>query len=278
MTQRSTEENPATHRIGHWLLIKRLAVSGSAELWLAMDEEVGQEVAVRSVTLDNYVTPRELRLIRREIEQVSQLQCPGFVRIHDTVAEAKSLHVITEYVAGPSLRAELKSTAYSQAKVVAIALEVLEALLEAHARGLIHRALHAGQLRRDAKGLRVLGLGFGVLHVPDNLSRLEHLVAMSPEQLRSEKVDHRTDFFALGGMIYELMTRQNPFIGANREDTLYRLLHVRPQPLAQGFPGTHPKLSAVVDWLLQKDPEHRPETGADVVVILREVARDLGPA
>lgn len=278
MTQRTTLEQTANQRIGHYRLLARMAASGASELWQAMDEAVGQAVVIRALALDSQVTQRELRGLRREAEQVAQLQQPCFVRIYDTLQVDNVLYMVMDFVEGQSLRSELKTTALSQARVVEIAQTVVEALLEAHGHGLIHRALHAGQLRHSAKGLRLLGLGLGVLHTPDNLTRLDHLAAMSPEQLRSERVDYRTDFFALGAMIYELMTRSNPFHGTNRDDTIYRLLHTRPQPLAQGFPGTHPKLSAVVDWLLQKDPELRPETGTDVAVILRQVASDLGPA
>jgi len=88
-------------------------------------------------------------------------------------------------------------------------------------------------------------------------------------------VDKRTDFFSLGIILYEMITRQLPFSGPTAACIGERIRHKHHEPLAQFFPGVHAKLSVLVDWLLQKDPERRPESAAQIDEILRLVAADM---
>jgi class 3 adenylate cyclase/tetratricopeptide (TPR) repeat protein/predicted Ser/Thr protein kinase len=279
-------ERPA--HLGPYRLDQLLGTGGMGEVWRAWDERLERWVALKQIRADATLSHGRERL-RREARAVARFSHPSIVHIYDIVEDADGDWIVMELVEGRTLRDLLdEETALSPARAVKLCREIVEGLAEAHAHGILHRDLKASNVIVAPSG-RAKILDFGLAkEMPreDGPERQETTVstpglilgtcfAMSPEQALGRDLDERSDLFSLGSLLYEMLTGEVPFRAGNPALTLARVVNDRLPPLQESHPMIPLELCELVDWLLQKEPHHRPESAAEVLAALEAAG---GPA
>lgn len=273
--------------LAHYRIAERLGAGGMGEVFRAEDLKLRRLVALKVL---RGADDQEGRLLR-EARFASQLNHPNIAVVYDvdTVERdgQRRSFIAMEYVAGRTLTALLEERVPTVPEAVDIVLQVADALAAAHARGVVHRDIKAGNVMVDGAGrVKVLDFGLAAFRpvVGENSetwspigadptrsapgSVLGTVAYMSPEQALGRDVDARTDVFSLGVLLWELLAGRRPFEGANTIGIIDALLHAEPPSLTRLNPAVPRELEAVVVKMLAKDPERRFAT-------MRDVAREL---
>jgi serine/threonine-protein kinase len=271
-------------RLGPYSIEKQLGLGGMSAVYLAHDARLGRKVALK--LLDPMMTGNEewrLRFIR-EARLASALDHPNICTIHE-VGEADNHHFIAmQYLEGETLRQHINGRPASLECLLQIALQIADALAAAHARGIVHRDIKPGNIIVDRRG-HVKVLDFGLARSSEegdpktSLTRSGVVMGtpawMSPEQARGEQVDHRSDIFSFGVVLYEMATGQMPFAGRSNADIISALLKEPHPPADVVNPGVPSKLSALIDRALCKDRDGRYQSMEDLLADLKPIANDF---
>ncbi len=252
--------------VGRFELVRELGRGGFGVVWEARDRELGRKVAFKAVRAGARREIREERLLR-EAEAAAQLSHPNIVALHDVGRGESGPYLVLELLEGKTLAERLSDGTVPVAEAVRIAVEVAKGLAHAHAHGVVHRDLKPENvfLCRDGQ---VKVLDFGLAHAFG-----QRRVAggtpwyMAPEQAKGAPEDERTDVFALGAMLFEMLSGGRPF-----EDEK-ALRSPRPAPELE-VPGA-PRLGELVAHTLAKDPLARPRDGGELLAALSAVEREL---
>ena len=265
--------------IGPYRVLERLGAGGMGEVFLALDERLDRRVALKRIRSGLDTSPERRERFRREARIAARLNHPAIVQIYDVLAEGESDTIVMEYVEGTNLRAFGGGRPLPLEPALVIARDVAEGLAEAHRQGVVHRDLKRENVLITRAG-RAKITDFGIAkrllagRAEDSLTAQGHVLgtyrAMSPEQARGEEVDHRSDLFSFGVLIYEMLAGRSPFEAENELATLHRIVQGRQTPLSQVDPAVPEPVSRLVDHLLEKDPRMRPRSAG-------EVARELAP-
>lgn len=268
-------------RIGPYRLEGRLGRGGMGEVFLAFDERLERWVAVKRIRWQPGAAPGAAERFRREARAAARLNHPAIVQVYDLVTDGDGDAIVMEHVAGEPLAALLGDAALPPAFAVRLAREIAEGLAHAHAAGFVHRDLKAENVMVTSAGTaKILDFGLAKPLAPlapndEGLTADGALLgtyhAMSPEQAGGGPVDARSDLFSLGVLLYEMLTGRSPFRGGNPLETLKRVLTESPPPLAAVRPDLPSSLAALVDQLLAKGREARPESAAVVARLLAEI-------
>ena len=274
-------DNPQTRTIGPYRIEGRLGAGGMGEVYRAYDERLDRQVAVKLIRRDAADDERARERFRREARTAASLSHPAVVQIHDLVATDDGDALVMEYVAGTSLAGLLAAGPLPLDRLLELGREIAGGLAAAHARGIVHRDLKAENVMVAESGHAKI-LDFGVakrLVRPEDEASLSVAGAvvgtyssMSPEQARGLAVDHRSDLFSFGTLLYEMATGRSPFLALTLLDTLSSLCLARQRPARELRPDLPEPLSELVDGLLEKDPARRPESAALVAAELGRIA------
>ncbi|MFB6524023.1 protein kinase [Streptomyces sp. NPDC056401] len=271
---------------GRYRLGERLGGGGMGEVWAAEDVRMRRPVAAKLVDVvpGRYADQVERRFVH-EVRSAANLPHRHTVTVHDCgedlVAGRRTLYLVMERVDGRDLRAVFHSGPRpAWYEVVDWAGQIGSALVAAHARGILHRDIKPQNAMLTGEGV-VKVLDFGLAKILRESLRLGELTAsgtalgtlpyMSPEQCRGDRgIDHRTDLYSLGCLLYEGFTGRPPFTNPAPHALLQQQLYEAPRPLtARNAPGVPPGIADLVASLLAKDPAHRPPDAATVVARLR---------
>ncbi|HXM78849.1 MAG TPA: protein kinase, partial [Thermoanaerobaculia bacterium] len=270
---------PPGSRIGRFEISGLLGEGAMGVVYLGHDPQIERPVAIKTLRppgIGTAASDVESRFLK-EAKLAGRLQHPNVVTIYEAGEDAGLLYIAMEYVDGESLTRYLASRqTLTLRERVEVVREVALALQHAHERGVLHRDVKPGNilLTRDRR-VKVADFGIGkLLSGTQDLTRTGQMVGspayMSPEQIRGEKLDGRSDFFSLGVVFYELLTGTRPFPGDSITALVYQILHTEPlDPLAIRA-DLPPSTSELFVRLLAKSPERRP---ADAAEFLREVRR-----
>lgn len=268
MAELRETEGLAPSKIGPYRLARRLGEGGMGEVFLAWDERLGRRVAVKRI-LRGTPTPRDRERFFREARAAARLSHPSVVQVYDFVEDASGEAIVLEYVEGRTLRALLAEGLPPVGFAVRLAREIAEGLAAAHAAGLVHRDLKAGNvlITRDGHA-KIVDFGVAKLSEAEALT-IDGMVvgtahAMSPEQASGGEVDARSDLFSLGVLLYELLTGTSPFRGSNSLDELQRVISHSPPAVSTLRPEIPQELSDLVGRLLAKRREDRPRSAVEV--------------
>src|SRR5580765_4792992 len=242
---------PAT-RLGPYEIIAPLGVGGMGEVYRARDPRLKRDIAIKVLPADVALSPDRLARLEREATTVAGLNHPNIVVLH-SIEEAAGIRFLTmELVEGRSLADLVTPGGLPLAQLLDLAIPLADALVTAHERGVVHRDLKPANVMVTREG-RVKVLDFGLAKLAAEpatapasdatqaatrspISAVGEAVGtvpyMSPEQLRGEEVDARTDLFALGIILYELVTGRRPFAGATSAEVSSAILRDAPPPLA----------------------------------------------
>jgi len=259
------------------------------EVYRARDTRLGREVAVKVLPADLARDGHRLQRFQQEAQAASALNHPNVVAVHDVGTDDEVFFVVSELIDGETLRERLNGGPLPMRKAVDFAVQIARGLSAAHDKGVVHRDLKPENvmITRDERAKIV---DFGLAKIEPPLASLGDptkmptagghtlpgtllgtVAYMSPEQIRGEEVDHRTDVFSFGTMLYELLAGTRPFGGATAAETFSAILRDDPPPL----PGVPPDLESVVRHCLEKAREDRFQSARDLGVALESAARQL---
>lgn len=242
-------------------------------VWEAWDERLERRVAIKQVRPEVAGDERLRARFRREARMAARLMHPAIVQIFDVVESDDGDWLVMELAEGQSLAELAAGDALAIDAVLRLAKDVARGLAEAHAHGLVHRDLKAENVLVSPAGrAKVLDFGlakpFDEPQTEDSLTNIGQVVgtvrAMSPEQAAGLPVDPRSDLFAFGVLLYEMVTGTSPFGSASRAETLKRIYSYQPPPVNERDPRVPVRLSRLIDRLLDKDPAQRPTSAHEV--------------
>jgi tetratricopeptide (TPR) repeat protein len=264
----------APRHLGPYRIDGRLGSGGMGDVFVAYDERLDRRVAIKLVRPEAAADAGARERLRREARAVAGLSHPAIVHVHDilTIGGSGGDAIVMELVEGETLANRLRARSCGIDLVLRLGAEVAGGLAAAHARGIVHRDLKAENVMIDSTGhARILDFGVAKRALAGGEPALTAtgLVVgtsrtMSPEQARGLEVDHRTDLFALGVMLYEAVTGESPFLAPTTLDTLARVCSFRQRPAVELRPDLPSEVSALIDRLLEKDPGRRPQTAGAV--------------
>jgi len=252
---------------GRYRFDRRLAVGGMAEVWEARDQVLDRPVAIKVLHPHLAGDQTFVERFRREAIAAARLTHPSIVAIYDTHADDGDEAIVMELVRGLSLRAHLDKHGRLDAEdAVRIAARVAEALETAHRAGLVHRDIKPANILLTEDD-RVMVADFGIAKQTDADHTTEGTVLgtakyLAPEQVQGAAVDGRTDIYALGIVLYEMVCGRVPFVGDNDTATVLARLHQDPPSPRSIEPSVPPSLEAVILHALKKDPDQRPASAA----------------
>ncbi len=271
--------------VSHYRIRSRLGQGGMGEVYLAEDVRLGHEVAIKKLPRHLTDDADHRRRFEREAKAVANLRHPYIVPLYEFDEIEGELFLITEYLPGGSLREVVRENpnGVPVENVLRWGVQTAEGLAEAHARGILHRDIKPDNLLLTEKGdLRIADFGLAHLEYETQLTQTGTVMGtlgyMAPEQVNGEKAGASADLFALGATLYELLTGSSAFRGDNRAAVMHAILTRDPAPASESRSEIPAELSALVQQLLQKDANQRPQSAEEVAQRLREIADacDLG--
>jgi len=252
-------------------ILEKVGVGGMATVYKAKDKKTGRLVALK-VPQERFVgDPRFVRRFHREAEVLAKMDHPNIVKVYDH-GQVDGVHFIAmEFLEGEGLDRLIEERRLNVGQVAAILARVADALKHIHAQGIVHRDIKPGNimvlkgaLREegvDPRGVRLMDFGIAAGRVLTRLTitgaRIGTPVYMSPEQAKGQKLDHRSDIYSLGIVLYEALTGQPPFTGGY-ETVIHQQIFQVPTPPKQLKPEIPQVLSDLVLRMLEKDPAKRP--------------------
>ena len=273
--------------VGPYSIQKQLGSGGMGEVYLAQDVRLGRKVALK--LLDPGLTENGETRTRflREARLASSLDHPNICTIHEVGEAGGRLFIAMQHVEGETLRKVIDGRPLNLDSLLSISLQVADALAAAHAQGIIHRDIKPGNIIITPHGqAKVLDFGLAKLLERAEGEAETHLTmtgavmgtpaAMSPEQARGERVDHRSDIFSFGVVLYEMATGRIPFKGRSKADVISALLKDPHPPAAELNKEIPARLSAVIDRALRKEPGDRYQSTQELIANLRQVVAEAG--
>ena len=266
---------------GRYLLLNQLGRGGMGIVYRARDTLVGDVVALKMLELGKGQGAELLERFRREVRLARRISHPNVARTHDLGEHAGHLFLTMEYVEGEDLQSLLRREgALAPARAARIALAVCEGLSAAHAAGVVHRDLKPANVLVEASG-RVVLTDFGIARAMagETASRTQGMVGtpmyMAPEQLGGGEVDARSDLYAVGLLLYEMLTGQAPFTGDSPMAVAFARLR-QPAPDPSGRPGVPDELAQWVRRCLEREPQERPSSTLEVAAALKSWLVSVG--
>lgn len=268
-TSKTTEEARALEK--QYEILEKVGVGGMATVYKAKDKKTGRLVALK-VPQERFLgDPRFVRRFHREAEVLAKMDHPNIVKVYDHGQVDGVDFIAMEYLEGEGLDKLIEERRLSLRQAAAILARVADALKHIHAQGIVHRDIKPGNimvlkgaLREDGvdpRGVRLMDFGIAAGKVLTRLTitgaRIGTPVYMSPEQAKGQKLDHRSDIYSLGIVLYEALTGQPPFTGGY-ETVIHQQIFQVPTPPKQLNPQIPQVLSDLVLKMLEKDPAKRP--------------------
>jgi eukaryotic-like serine/threonine-protein kinase len=279
-------------QLGSFEIVQPLGAGGMGEVYLARDRELNRSIAIKVLPPDVTSDPHRVARFEQEARAASALNHPNVCVIHALGrTDDGRRYIAMEYIEGETLRDRLLHGRLKLREALDLAIQIASALTAAHAAGIVHRDLKPENVmvRRD-RLVKVLDFGLAKLSADPALAAQEPTRTMlatepgsvvgttrymAPEQARGQAVDARTDVWAMGVVLYELVTGRPPFTGETRSDVLAAILDRDPRALAEIDPQTPRELQRIVGKALNKDPEERYQVMKDLMLDLKALRSDL---
>jgi serine/threonine protein kinase/tetratricopeptide (TPR) repeat protein len=272
--------------IGHYQIREKLGSGGMGDVYLAEDTKLHRLVALKLLPAEVALDAGRRTRFLQEAHAASVLNHPNVSTIYEVGEHEDSVFIAMEYIEGRTLTQLREQRPVNVDEVIDIALQAADALDEAAARGIVHRDIKSANIMLTPRGhVKVLDFGLAKVIVPDaagddtKIKTSPGMVMgtpyyMSPEQALGRAVDQRSDLFSLGIVLYELVTGRLPFVGTTTTETIEKITHSEPEPIARfnySLPG---ELERIIRKLLEKDPSRRYQSARDLVVDLKNLKRD----
>ena len=272
------------HRLGPYEVLALLGAGGMGEVYRARDVRLDRTVAIKVLSSALKTDEQFRNRFEREARAVGSLSHPNICTLYDVGRDEGVDYLVMEYLDGQTLTQLLASRPLGIEEWIRLAIQVTTALEAAHEQHVIHRDIKPGNIFVTGRGhAKVLDFGLAKQILPASQSSLVATVAasgtfagtldyMSPEQARGRELDHRSDLFSLGTVLYEMATQRHPFRGADIIETLDRIANRTPEPIALGY-GAWAEVSRIVGKCLEKDVAQRYESASELLKDLKRLER-----
>ena len=262
--------------ISHYTILEKLGKGGMGEVFLAEDNKLHRKVALKFLFKNLCEDPETKARFEREAQTAAALNHPNIVVVHEIDEFEGQIYISMEYVEGESLRYHINKKQFSISQAIEIILQICQGLSKAHQAGIVHRDIKPENIMIDRDGrLKILDFGLaklkGITGLTRNGTKMGTAHYMSPEQARGEDVDQRSDIFALGAILYELLSERFAFKGDYDLAVIYAIVHEQPQPLT----NVPEELQQIVDKALKKNPAQRYSTLRAMITELQEIRHNL---
>ncbi len=284
-------------QFGHYRILSLLGAGGMGEVYRARDTRLDRAVALKVLPASFANDPDRLRRFEREAKAAGMLNHPNILTVHDIGTHNGLPYIVTELLEGEELRTQLRRGALPLHKALQYAQQITQGLAAAHEKGIVHRDLKPENLFVTTPGpIKILDFGLAklkpaVTQLKGNSEnstqfRQESLTSpgivlgtigyMAPEQVRGEESDHRSDIFAFGTILYELLSGQRPFSGESAVEVMHAILKDEPPELSLTNGRSSPALIQIVQRCLEKRPERRFQTATDLSFALAALSLPSG--
>ena len=277
-------------RLGTCDIIDKLGAGGMGEVYRARDTRLNRDVAIKVLPDALSRDPAALARFEREAQAVAALSHPNILAIHDFATQGTTTYAVTELLEGETLRARMGEQALTVRKAVEYGVQIVRGIAAAHGRGIIHRDLKPENIFVTRDGV-VKILDFGLAKASDAVTPAAAVTAgetrmaqtaagmvmgtvgyMSPEQVRAQPLDHRTDIFSFGAILYEMLTGRRAFSGDSHVETMNAILKEDPPEFAEINPNLPGSLDRIVRRCLEKLPEDRFHSAHDLAIALEALS------
>ena len=262
--------------ISHYKILEKLGEGGMGVVYKAQDTKLDRMVALKF--LPHQLTPDESDKARflQEAKAAAALNHNNICTIYGVDESDGTMFIAMEFIEGGTLSEKIPFAKVDDA--LTAAMQIGEALQEAHAKGIVHRDIKADNVMLTSKGqVKVMDFGLaklkGSLKLTKTSSTIGTLGYMAPEQIQGGEVDNRSDIFSFGVLLFEMLTGKLPFRGDHEAAMVYSIVNDEPESLQKYIPEASPELSRIIEKALEKDPAERFQNVADMVVDLRRVKK-----
>lgn len=273
--------------IGSYRIESLLGAGGMGEVYLAEDTKLDRRVAIKF--LPPYLEADELakRRLIREAKAVARLDHPNICPTYEVAEEGGRSFIVMQFVEGETLASRIRRKPLDLRKSLGVAIQVADALAEAHSHGVIHRDIKPQNIVITRRGqVKVLDFGLAKVIRPTGLLQndgpMQSVLStpglivgtapyMSPEQAKGASVDARSDLFSIGVVLYECIAGRLPFSGTTAMEICSQVIHVNPRPPSEFNPNVPPELDVLIDKALAKEPNARYQSASELLGDLRAV-------
>lgn len=275
----------------HYKIVSRIGRGGMGEVYLAHDTRLDRKVAIKFLSSESATDERARKRLMREAKAAAAFDHPNICTVHEVGHEGDHTFIVMQYVEGETLAERIKRKPLGLKESLDIGVQIANALTEAHSRGIIHRDIKPQNIMLTPRGqVKVLDFGLAKLidkpqssgskMATDSLISQPGIIAgtvayMSPEQVRGESLDLRTDIFSLGAVLYEMVCGLQPFAGENLGATISAILTREPAPLASYSREVPAELERIVSKALRKEKKERYQTNGELLIDIRRLKDHL---
>jgi serine/threonine-protein kinase len=272
-------------KFGRFRVLSSLGQGAMGMVYRAEDPLLGRIVAIKTIALAGNAEERDEHEARflQEARAAGSVSHPAVITIHDVGREGDTAFMAMELLEGRELRELIRDDVLEAPRAMTLVAMIADGLAAAHERGVIHRDIKPGNIMVLPDG-RVKIMDFGIARLRESTLKTQTGMVlgspqyMSPEQIAGRGVDHRSDIFSLGVVLYEALTRAKPFSGADMAQLFFAISNTAVQPVTQRTPG----LPSVIDYILaramKKSPEERYASAAELASDLRDCAAQMAQA
>ncbi|HKI77002.1 MAG TPA: protein kinase [Ignavibacteriaceae bacterium] len=250
----------------HYKILRKLGEGGMGVVYLAEDTKLERKVAIKFLPKHIAGNSEDRERFKIEAKATAALNHPNIATIYAIEESVDDTFIVMEYIDGIELKEKIKSGPVAIKEAVNIAIQIAEGLGAAHKKGVVHRDIKSQNVMLTDEGkVKIMDFGLAKMKGGIQLTKVESTVGtvayMSPEQARGEKVDHRTDIWSFGIVLYEMLTGNLPFPGEYDQAIVYSILNEKPE-LENNIPDG---LKLIIDKVLEKNPNDRYQNGKDLV-------------
>ena len=273
--------------VGHYRVLEKIGAGGMGEVFRARDERLGRDVALKLIRPASSDNPDHLRRFEQEARAAAALNHPNILAIFDVGFDGSIPYIVSELLEGKTLRQRLNEGAIPVRQATAYGLQVAQGLIAAHERHIVHRDLKPENIfiTHDDR-IKILDFGVAKLQVALEQDRavesmttvtkhgavIGTVAYMSPEQLRAKPVDHRSDIFSFGAMLYEMLTARRAFRGETEVDTMTAVLREEPPAANLQNAAIPSAYQEIIRHCVEKEPDNRFQSSKDLAFALHSLS------
>jgi non-specific serine/threonine protein kinase len=268
-------------KVGHYRIIERIGAGGMGEVYLAEDTELDRKAALKFLSVQ-YASDGDFKArFKREAQAAAKLNHPNIVTIYEVAEYCSRSYIAMEYVTGNSLEHMINQGRVLFPTALELISQVCQGLQKAHQCGIIHRDIKPGNIFVNNDGqVKILDFGLAKVEGDSQMTLAGSVLGtasyMSPEQGRGLDVDHRSDIFSVGVLLYVMLAGRSPFKRDSIAATIHAIVHEYPEPIAVYNPELPEAIQLIIGKMLAKDPTDRYQSIGDLLLDLKQLQESEG--